>query len=156
SRVILSSGLLVGGGGMSTKRVVVLVVALCCFFALTPSAIFGQTAGSGLVKGTVYDKTGALVPKASVELAGPLTGFKSTQITDSAGQFTFVSVPPGTYKLTVSKEGFRTQSITALEVQITKSAEVNVTLEVGQKAEVVEVRAGIAVELQTLDASVGN
>jgi hypothetical protein len=76
--------------------------------------------------------------------------------TGSDGGYTFPSVRPGNYSITVSSKGFRQSVVSGVRVAIGKSALVNVILEVGGVTETVEVSAGTGVELQTLDASVGD
>lgn len=140
---------------MFTKRV---VLRLSCLFALlcicTPYAL-GQAANTGTVAGTVTDQKGAAVPNASVQLLNTGTNEARTQTTNDTGYYTFVSVPPGSYKVTIKKEGFRSASI-GLDVQVGKSLTADLKLEIGTMSQTVEVTAGAQVELQTQDSSVGN
>ena len=142
---------------MRSVRVVLGVVAIVLFVALaTAVSLHAQTAASSTVTGTVTDKTGATVPNAKVELQDVDTKAKTSVTTGSDGGYTFPSVRPANYTLTVSAKGFRQAVVSGLKVEIGKSALVNVTVEVGEMSQVVEVTAGAAVELQTLNASVGN
>jgi hypothetical protein len=145
----------IGGNRMFTKRV---VLALSCLFVLlcicSPSAL-GQAANTGSVAGTVTDQKSAAVPNASVELVNTGTNDTRTQATNDAGYYTFVNVPPGLYKVTIKKDGFRSASI-VLDVQVGKSLTADMKLEIGTMSQVVEVTAGAQVELQTQDSSVGN
>src|SRR3989442_10389528 len=144
-------------GSMRSVRVVLGVVAIVLFVALaTAVSLHAQTAASSTVTGTVTDKTGATVPNAKVELQDVDTKAKTSVTTGSDGGYTFPSVRPANYTLTVSAKGFRQAVVSGLKVEIGKSALVNVTVEVGEMSQVVEVTAGAAVELQTLNASVGN
>jgi len=59
---------------------------------------------SGNVSGTVRDAQGAILPGAAVTLTGP--GPVKTFTTDDAGEFRFLNLAPGTYKLTVELPGF--------------------------------------------------
>ena len=139
---------------MFTKR----VVLGCCLFALlciyTPYAL-GQAANTGTVAGTVTDQKGAAVPNASVELLNIGTNETRTQTTNDTGYYTFVSVSPGSYKVTIKKDGFRSATM-GLDVQVGKSLSADVRLEIGTMSQTVEVTAGAQVELQTQDSSVGN
>ena len=134
------------------------VLALSCLFALacicSPSAL-GQAANMGSVAGTVTDQKGAAVPNASVELLNAGTNEIRTQTTNDTGYYTFVSVPPGSYKVTIKKDGFRSATM-GLDVQVGKSLTADVRLEIGTVSQTVEVTAGAQVELQTQDSSVGN
>ena len=138
---------------MLNKRVVLLVVGLCCVFALIPlSVAWAQTAN---VTGSVTDPAGAFVPNATVELKNTGTNAALRTQTNDSGQFTFASVEPGPYALTITKQGFA-KFVTRFDVAIGRGASVNAKLEIGTTSQTVEVVAGSAVELQTLDASVGN
>jgi len=113
------------------------------------------TAATATVSGTVSDPTGAVVPGAEVVLTDITTNVARTMTTDATGHYAFVSVLPGVYRLTVRMEGFRQALVPELKVDVAKAYTVNFTLEVGAIAEVVEVTAGVEVELQKLDATVG-
>ncbi|GBC81660.1 hypothetical protein HRbin10_00772 [bacterium HR10] len=115
----------------------------------------GQTAATATITGTVTDPTGAVLAGASIELVDLATNQVRKQTTDDSGRYIFTAVLPGVYKITASMAGFRQAIIPSLKVDVAKSYQVNLTLEVGQIAEVVEVTAGAGVELQTLDATVG-
>src|SRR5260370_22787771 len=116
----------------------------------------GQGSATGTVAGTVTDQKGAAVPGATIELLNTATNESRTQTTNDAGYYTFVSVPPGTYKVVFKKDGFRTTTMGPLDAQVGKSLTANVQLEIGTMAQTVEVIAGAGVELQTMDSSVGN
>jgi hypothetical protein len=130
------------------------LTALVLALAAMPVA-FGQTSTTGVVGGVVTDPSGAVVPKAEVELTNTETNTGVKQSTNEAGQFVFAGLAPGTYKVTVKMAGFRTASTPNLEVEVNKSVSVPVKLEVGGAAEVVEVSAA-AMQLQTTDAQIGN
>ena len=132
-----------------------LVAVALAIFAFAPSAS-AQTSTSGKVIGTVTDPTGALVPKAEVQLLNVGTNAALTITTDDSGGFNFPVVPPGAYKITVKLAGFRTASVTDIQVEIEKTASIPVRLEVGGGTEVVEVSATAAAQLQTTDAQIGN
>jgi Carboxypeptidase regulatory-like domain len=66
----------------------------------------------GSITGTVIDKDGAVIPKAKVLLWRP--GSTQQAITDASGSFTFDNVPPGSFELTISAEGFATQKQSGL------------------------------------------
>jgi len=113
------------------------------------------TAATATVSGTVSDPTGAVVPGAEVELLDTATNIARSVTTDGTGHYSFVSVLPGVYRISVRMEGFRQALVPELKVDVAKAYTVNFTLEVGAVAEVVEVTAGVAVELQKFDATIG-
>jgi carboxypeptidase family protein len=138
---------------MRTKWII-LRLSLACLLLSLPAA--AQTSTTGLVQGTVTDPQGGVVANAEVKLLDPATNRSQIEKTNDAGQYTLVNVPPGTYSITVTRAGFRTAQISELKVEVNKSYSVNVALELGQVTEVVQVQAGVAAELQTTDAQVGN
>ncbi|HTS34027.1 MAG TPA: TonB-dependent receptor [Candidatus Solibacter sp.] len=82
-------------------------VGLLTLAALSVGAVHGQSVGnSGSVNGTVVDVTGAVVPKARVEIRNPVSGFDRIITTDSAGRFEFTNIPFNPYYLTVAAAGF--------------------------------------------------
>src|SRR5260370_807315 len=123
---------------------------------LVPGLARGQGSSTATVTGTVTDQKGGAVPRATIELLDAATNESRTQTTSDTGYYTFVSVPPGTYKVSVKKNGFRTTTIGPLDVQVGKSLTADAKLEIGTVSETVEVVAGAQVELQTMDASVGS
>src|SRR6516162_6515041 len=63
---------------------------------------------SAALTGTVFDATGAVVPKADVSLKNEASGDLRRTVSNPEGYFTFASVPPGTYTITVKMAGFTT------------------------------------------------
>jgi hypothetical protein len=137
------------------RCLVIFLVAMLVVVNL-PAVTLSQTSATATVSGTVTDPRGAVVAGASVEMLDIATNQARKATTNEGGQYNFTAVLPATYKLTVSMTGFRQAVIPSLKVDVTKSHQVNITLEVGQVAEVVEVTASAGVELQTLDATVGS
>jgi hypothetical protein len=111
--------------------------------------------GTTSLHGTVTDKSGAAVGDAKVTLTNPAQALTRETVTKSTGDFEFLSLPPGTYKLTVEKTGFRKYEQSNLQLLVNLPATANVRLEVGELAQTVEVSAQAAT-LNTTDASLGN
>jgi Carboxypeptidase regulatory-like domain len=71
---------------------------------------YAQGVGSsGVLRGTVTDPTGGVIPNANVTVADPQTGLQRTVATDSGGQYQFSALPPSTYSVTVRMNGFATE-----------------------------------------------
>jgi len=64
---------------------------------------------SGIIRGTVTDPTGGLIPGVNVTVADPQTGLQRTVVTDSSGQYQFFGLPPATYSVTARISGFATE-----------------------------------------------
>lgn len=132
------------------------LLGLCAVTLLLSPALLAQTATTALIAGQVNDGSGAAVPGATVELTSKATGTTMKQTTNAVGQYTLANVAPGEYELKVTAQGFRAATVGNLKVEVSKSYTQNFTLEVGQVTETVAVTAEARVELQTVDATVGN
>lgn len=120
------------------------------------SALYGQTASTGTVVGTVTDASGAVVPRATVSLSEEGTAAVRKTETNDLGQYIFTNVVPGRYTVTVTAPGFRQAVVSDVQVEVAKSTRVNVVVQLGELAETVEVTAGAQAALQTVDATVGD
>ncbi len=111
-----------------------------CLFAIilvaASNTAFAQFS-SGL-QGTVQDPSGAGIAKATVRLVNTATNVTQETTTDAAGNFRFVSLPPGAYKATTEAAGFA-----KAELDITLLTEQNlnvaVTLKIGSISEAVTI-----------------
>ena len=75
--------------------------------ALAAPCVRAQGSGtSGEIDGTVLDPSGAAVPKATVEIQNPVSGFARSTLTNASGAFSFTNVPYNPYHLTVVAKGF--------------------------------------------------
>lgn len=89
----------------------------------------------GEIAGTVKDSTGAVIPNATVTIKGD--SFRRTAQANDSGYFRVLAVPPGTYKVTASANGFATSKETIATVTLGESTPVNFNLQVaGATAEV--------------------
>lgn len=114
-----------------------LVVALF----LAPGIAMGQARVQGQLSGTVVDPSGATVPEANLTLSQPATGFTATTTTNSAGDYVFADVQPGTYKLTANAKGFTESVYDEVVVYTGRTTDLSVTLKVGGSTQTVEVSA---------------
>jgi hypothetical protein len=120
------------------------------FVLLTQSGLYAQSTGT--VAGTVYDQTGAVVPKANVELVNTGTGDTRKISTNDAGYFSFPAVQPGTYSVKVSAPGFKGWSQSGIPVRPGDLREISgISLQVGSKDETIYVEA-VAAEVAPTDS----
>jgi hypothetical protein len=141
---------------MKKIGVFLLLASFFAVFSILSPPASAQTMTTGTVIGTVTDPSGAAVTDATVVLRNKATNSQATQKTNSAAQYTFVSVAPGEYEITVKKDGFRTSDVPSLMVEVAKSYTVDVRLELGAASESVTVTTEARVELQTTDAQLGD
>ncbi|HET8548322.1 MAG TPA: carboxypeptidase regulatory-like domain-containing protein [Bryobacteraceae bacterium] len=117
-----------------------LVAVLLPMFSWTLSA---QTVGASL-SGTVHDPSGAVIPRADIEITN--TGTAATRVlkTDEQGRYRDPALVPGDYELRVSAPGFQTLVRRGIQLTVGQDGIVDVTLEVGRTAGEVTVTAEIA------------
>ncbi len=127
----------------------------CAFLLFLVAATAPAQTGTTSLHGVVTDKTGATVAAAKVTLSNVDQGLSRSVETNSAGEFEFVALPPGTYFLAVAASGFRNYEQRNLQLLVNSPSTANVTLEIGTAAQSVEVSAQ-AQTLNTTDASLGN
>ena len=116
-------------------------IACLCLLA---AAAYGQGA-SGQITGAVTDASAAAVQGASLSVSNESTGLKRQTETNERGAYSFPLLPPGSYRVSVLKPGFRPMTRTNLELVVNQTARVDFSLEVGAMAESVEVSAAAAV-----------
>ena len=120
---------------------------------LAAAAAFAQTTAS--LNGAIVDSSGAAVPGARVALANTDTNLRRDTVTDGEGLYTFPLLPPGSYSLTVQKDGFKQISREAFRLEVNQAARVDLTMQVGAVSETVEV-TGAAPLLNSTTSSVGH
>ena len=121
--------------------------------AAAASAALAQGTSSS-ISGVVIDSAGGAIPGASVIVTSDATGAKFETVTSGEGAFTVPSLPVGTYKVTVSLEGFKTAVVTDVRVQLGVPTNVKATLEVGALRETVTVTGAAAELINTQTATV--
>ncbi len=142
----------IGGRRIGSLLLFANLVVLCSLFS---TDALGQMANAGSVSGQVTDPSNAVVPDASVKLTDPSTGITQSTTTNASGRYVFSNVPPGTYTLSVEKQGFNTTTIPSQPVRVGVPLTQDLKLQVGAATQVVEVQATNA-ELQTENATIGN
>src|SRR5262245_8571650 len=128
------------------------LVAFALALALLPS--LGWAQATGAVSGTVTDDSGAVLPGATVTVVNSGTGQTRTAATGGDGFYTVPLLQPGTYRVTVSLQGFSTLIRDGVKVTVSETARVNAKLEVGGRNEDVTV-VGEAALVETANATMG-
>jgi hypothetical protein len=126
---------------------------LIVYFAIFGSAAFAQT-GTTSIRGSVLDKTGAVIVDASVTLRSRELSVERNTTTNASGEYEFVALQPGTYSLSVEAKGFRKAEQRSIQLLVNNPTTLNISLEVGTSSETVEVSAQ-SETLNTTDASIG-
>src|SRR5580704_6002548 len=126
--------------------------ALCLSAFVTLITIAPQRCTAQLLQGTidgnVTDPSQAAVAGAKVTVTNQGTTLSRETVTNSSGEYTLPTLPPGTYNLAVKVAGFAPYSQTGIAVNANEVTRVNITLSVGQATQEVTVSAQAA-NLQT-------
>src|SRR5713226_1626888 len=86
------------GGGMHMRNARILFAVLVVL-VLVPGLAYGQGSSTATVAATVTAQKGGAVRNATVDLLDTATNASRSQSTNETGYYTFVSVPPGSYKV---------------------------------------------------------
>ncbi|HEY3740414.1 MAG TPA: carboxypeptidase-like regulatory domain-containing protein, partial [Bryobacteraceae bacterium] len=113
-----------------------------------------QTSSAGAIAGVVLDQQGAAIPGVAVKITDPATNISQEGVTNDAGRYLFPAVPPSTYNITFTKQGFSSRKVNKQIVSVGASMTINATLEVGAVSNVVEVTSAPGAELETVTATV--
>src|SRR5438128_1694003 len=100
------------------------------FFAAPQSQLQAQTT-FGTIVGLVTDTSQAAVPGAAVAVTNSQTGVSRQATTDEYGNYRVGSLLPGMYNVKVEKAGFQLSQVTGVELRVTETVTVNVTMKVG-------------------------
>src|SRR5215469_11739855 len=132
-------------------------LALCLLlgsFSLAPG-LLAQTASTGAVAGTITDQSGAGVAGATVRLINAATGEAQEAASRQNGSYLVPLLAPGAYQIEISKAGFKTTVRTGIQVVVTETQTADVSIQVGDVSERVEISADADI-LQTEGAALGN
>src|ERR1700690_1444104 len=126
-------------------------IALILLSAVT----FAQTGGTGSIKGTVTDPSGALITGATVTAINVATGIPTVAVTTDAGVFVLSLLQPGTYTVTITGAGFETLTQQQLIVDALATVTLNPTLQMGRASQSITVSAEPTI-LMTDDVKLGS
>jgi len=130
-----------------------LVISTIVIFIFGAAAIAQVITGD--VLGTVSDPSGAVVPNAKVTIVNLATNAARNVDTGSSGEYVVNLLPPGHYSIAVEAQGFKSYKIGDLSVSAGDRSRVDVTLQLGNTTESVEVTTAAPL-LQTDSSSVGS
>ena len=137
---------------MNTQKLSILVAAALLGGFAAPVHAQSQ---QGSVVGTITDSSGAAIPNATLALKNDQTNVSQTATGDSSGNYRFTLVPPGAYTLSVRAQGFTEKQIKGVQVETSKSLEVNAQLNVGTASTTIEVQEQESL-VQTATSEIAN
>jgi len=119
-------------------------LAVLILLVLASTAAFAQTTGGATLVGTVTDTSGAVVPGANVIVVNIETSFRSATLTSPEGNYYVPYLNPGTYQITVEKDGFRRYVRDGVVLRTAETPRVDITMEVGSATEAVTVSGTVS------------
>ncbi len=122
---------------MSTRVFVTIGLVLV---ALLGGVSFAQVTTATLHT-EITDSSGAVVPDAKVTLAEERTGVTRSQVASERGESVFSFVPIGVYTVTVGAPGFKTSSVSQLQLSAGQQLQRTFVLEIGNVTDTVSVTA---------------
>jgi Carboxypeptidase regulatory-like domain/TonB dependent receptor-like, beta-barrel len=127
--------------------------SVCLALVLLSSILsFAQTE-SATMSGTVMDRSGAVVADTKIEVTNSDTNVRTATTTNKSGIYVVTGLRPGRYRMSVSKEGFRSIVVTDITLNVQDVVSRNFNLDVGAFSESITVTAD-QVNINTTDASV--
>ena len=123
--------------------------------ALLAFSVAGLAQGpTAEISGTAQDPSGAVLAGVVVTVTNPATNTQRTSTTNAAGTYSLPALPPGVYNMKAELAGFSAQTRNGIELQVGQVARIDISLQVGNVTESVNVTGGAPV-LDTETTSVG-
>jgi hypothetical protein len=105
------------------------------------SPAWGQAVATAQISGSVADPTGAPIPGAKVTVTQTETGLVRSTEAGSEGTYLLPALPVGPYRLQVDANGFGQYVQTGINLRVSDSPKINITLQLGQISQQVDVSA---------------
>ena len=125
-------------GLIRSLRVFLYVSAFIAVVTLSMGSLNAQETRATL-SGTVFDPSGATLVGAKLSLTNVATGVIVNSVSNSDGQYRFLFVDPGTYKLAAEVAGFESYVQNGVVLNVSQAATVDVRMKVGSQSDTVEV-----------------
>jgi hypothetical protein len=119
-----------------------------------PSLVMAQSADTGALTGTVKDPSGSVISGALITATNTATAQTRTMMSGADGSYRFTLLPPGKYAIKFSMDGFQTAEFPSVTINVTETAVLNCTLEIGMPSETLTVTADAEI-LQTTTSTLG-
>jgi hypothetical protein len=118
------------------------------------SRLAWSQAGLATLSGTVMDQSSSVIPGVNVTATNTSTGITSSSQSNTSGAYHIGALPPGPYKITAQKTGFK-QWTRTVQLEVSQNANIDFQMEVGSTTTVVEV-TGAPPILNTTGTQVGD
>lgn len=114
------------------------VLTLC--LAITCPAIYSQSTTDGAIGGTLLDPSGAAIRNAVILATSNSSSFEASTSTDSTGNFRFLGLPPGSYRVEVRITPYTPYTANSIRVEIGEVTTLSPRLSLGAQQQTVIVK----------------
>ncbi|HQL31549.1 MAG TPA: TonB-dependent receptor, partial [Thermoanaerobaculales bacterium] len=114
------------------------VFAIFVFAALLGGGLAMAQETTGAIIGAISSEDGATMPGVTVTINDAATGFERTTVTNTGGEFRFSALPPATYSLQATLDGFQTYK-RDLRVELGRTVKNDFVMTLGAVTDVIEV-----------------
>jgi hypothetical protein len=136
-----------------TKSLLRTLATVFCSLVLV-SALLGQTF-TGTITGVVTDPNSGAVPGTAVRARNEATNEVRQVMTGGDGLYVLSQLPPGAYEISAEMKGFQKSVQTGAVLRVNQTLEMNITLQLGEVTQTVEVSAGVTLlDTQTANRAV--
>jgi hypothetical protein len=125
----------------------------CALSVLSLVSAWAQIS-TGTIVGVVEDASGAVVPNAQITVRQTATGEIRRAVASASGEFNSPFLQVGSYTVTASATGFKTQTLTGITLQVDQTINLRIRLELGATTETIEV-TGAAPLVDSATSSLG-
>jgi hypothetical protein len=126
------------------------LVMMSCFDPMASA----QGLDTALLRGTVTDSSGAVIPNAALTMTNVATGVSEKRPTDESGRYLFAGLKPAAYTAKVEARGFKTLIRENIVLRVGQQTDLDLRLEVGEINQQVEVSAEAPL-LNTVSGAMG-
>jgi hypothetical protein len=127
---------------------------LFSFVVLCANARMQAQQTTASIRGLIVDASGGVVRDASVTVTQVHTDISRNLLSDSQGNFVFVELPVGSYRLEVAARGFRKFVQEGITLHVNQAASVRIQLAVGIAAQTIKVNENAAM-IETTSTNLG-
>src|SRR5258706_9221568 len=136
-----------------SKTLSAVILALTLIVCATQTNLQAQVTG-GTISGTVVDTTGRLIPNCSIVITNTATGITRNLTTNSDGFYTAPNLQAGSYEVTFTAPGFRTEAKKGITLTVGATVVSDLTMQIGTAIETVQVQTDVPdVQLASSDIS---
>ena len=121
---------------LQSRGILAVLLGLACLW--WSASVQGQVVGATL-SGTATDARGAVITNARISILNVATGVTLDVTTNSAGLYTVPNLLPGSYRITISAPGFKTEVRSGITLTVGEQQVLNFSLNVGQVTQTVDV-----------------